>query len=347
MSDNVNGYTVEITFSGLCPFIPGGELSPDPNQQPPWVGCFLVNASAANAISFNAADLPAHFPLLKFDSNALVGMEQAPETSMLLPLRFVDIVFVPPEESPKGLRVNFAGSPGEIPVTGEVARLFNWITPLEDVMSGRGQVDPVCYAKLDTPIEPVAQRVAARIHMVRGTLQARSFGRIRDQVVVVELGGGGSKRRSAVAKTAQLIMECSPGPFRIRMKKFKVENGEDPGMRELVFRQPAQGTPLQIEISNLCNNEIFPTQSQDADPKAILKPDNDFRWNYLISQGVNDLKVGAVPQPVDLVDINPAVVVDPDNGGGGADGAQCSPPRSGATGQAVEPMLDIVNAMTS
>jgi hypothetical protein len=313
-------YDVKVRFRGLCPFVPGANL--DKGEQPAWVGSFLVNASRQNREQFRAMDLPVHLPFLFVKGSDLVGQSRGSQAQMMIPLDFEDIVFVPPNGTQKQLTVNFAHNPapaGTVPANPAEDRLFNWVTPMSAVLARSGKVDPDCFAP-----QPRENRIVARVHIDHGTLETDRLGKANNQVIVSQLGSG--SRQQATARSVLLTMPCEVGgPFRIKTRSFLAGAAT---VHELVLKDPGPGNSLELEIVNLCVDDLL-LQEREVTLESLFRPDHDFRWSYLLSNGVRFL-LGAVPvpQPFSTKDLRALLRLIKNGGGGGSDGSQCSPPRT-------------------
>jgi hypothetical protein len=331
---------VRIRFRGLCPFVPGADLDRK-ERQPDWVGAFLVNATAATKEEFPGipAELPDHFPFLEFRTKDLKGLENAPEQTVLLPLKNLDIVFVPP--SAGALQVDLANGVelGEIPTSAQESNFFDWVTPMDGVTLGSGKVADECFE--DDP----SRRLVARVHITQGVLQTGSFGLIGKNAAVAPLMINGEPKRRAAAKSVTLLIDC-PGEFKIRMQTFGEPEAK---VQELVFRQPPSGEILPIGISNLCAEDFLSDGSQDLAASNATRPDDDFRWNYVISANAEELVPEAgVPGPYEEVEFPPTLVVAlTKNDGGGGVGVQCSPPKTApASGDGLFAMQAVVGRLS-
>lgn len=329
-----HSYRVRITFRGLCPFVPGSD---DP--RPGWVGAFLINASAASRSEFKIESpelFPEHFPFLEYRVSDLVSMESAPKQTVLSPLRMMDMVFALPPESDKELLVDLSDHDlGEVPGENE-GNFFDWVTPMNGVTPGSGDVASECFD--DDP----SRRLIARVHITSGLLQTERLAQFKKQAVVAPLQLDGVSRRRAVAKSVSLTMNCGPGEFKIRMRPF----GE-PGIKseELIFRQPSEGEFLKIGISNLCADDLLLAASRSVTEEEARQEDLDFRWNYLISTNVYELlEKGGVPGPFEVMAF-PGITSAPNDGGGGVDGAQCSPPKSASVSD--QSLLELMQGLAA
>jgi hypothetical protein len=315
-----SGYQVRITFRGLCPFVPGADLNQ--REQPEWVGAFLVNARNGSREEFPGipAELPDHFPFLEYRASDLKGMANAPAETVLSPLRNVDVGFVPPAGSAEELRVDLANRELDVvPTSKEEGNVFDWVTPMDGVMLGSGEVAGECFDG-----DP-SRRLAARVHITRGLLQTDQLGLIGKKAAVAPLQINGVVKRRASAKSVALTIDCAPGNFKIRLQPF-----DPPGalLTELVFREPPRGEILEIGISNLCADDLLSNGQSAAGPAALTRADADFRWNYLVSKKDKDLLPQAgVPGPFEEFPF-PASFAVPEDGGGGGLGVQCSPPQT-------------------
>jgi hypothetical protein len=323
-------YNLRIAFRGLCPIVPGEE--PEKNPTPLWTGAFLVRADESRRRDLRT-NLPVHYPFLKFNMRDLEG--DFPPLDMLLALNFVDVVIVPPEGRREELLIDFKSEGlGNIPGEGET-QFFNWVPRIDDVSLGLGKVADSCFGNNEKELR---ERLFARIHMTQGVLQTGDvgrFGKKKQKPVLVQLN---EQKAQAVANHVLLTLGCAEGALRLRLRKFGKKK-----YRELVFKQPKRQSDddvpaIGVEVLNLCCLEdILP----DDLPKVAIDefdPDEDFRWNYAILEGVSNIVNPPVPIPVREGSDDD----DDDDSGGGADAAKCSPPRTQAAGVFVKEMLGLV-----
>jgi hypothetical protein len=301
-------YTTRVNFHGLCGIVPGGELS-DPL---PWVGIFLVNADANNQTNFGAESLPVHLPFLRYRLSDQQG-QGAPNAFGFASVLNQDIVLLPPPGSPaEDLHADFDPAADSEP-TDTQKTLLNWVVNVSDVASeDEAVVDSDCFERA-----PRERRVATRVHLLQGHLQANPDRLSHNNGGLIQARLGNSKKRQVVAGSYFVDIACADGPFTVRMNDFgkPVEN-----RRDVTFPQP-QGDRLEISFINLCPNEIF---LEPGSQLVAPGPDNDFRWNFLLSDANFDISNFSVPVaelPLQVGDI------------GGLDAVRCSPPRFTAVGK--------------
>jgi hypothetical protein len=300
-------YTTRVHFHGLCGIVPGGDLS-DPL---PWVGIFLVNADANNQTNFGAESLPVHLPLLRYRLSDQQG-QGAPNAFGFAEVLNHDIVLLPPPGSPEEeLHAAFDPDAGSRPFSDEQKTLINWVVNVSDVASdAEAVVDSDCFERF-----PRERRVATRVHLLQGHLQANPERLSRNNGGLIQARLGSSKKRQVLAGSYFVDIQCADGPFTVRMNRF----GDDPAQnrRDLTFPQP-QGGRLEISFINLCPNEIL---LEPGSQLVAPGPDNDFRWSFLLSDAnfsVSNFSVPVAELPLQTGDI------------GGLDAVRCSPPRYAA-----------------
>lgn len=317
-------YTTRVHFRGLCGLVPGDDLS---NPDLPWVGVFLPKADAHNQKNFSAESLPVHLPFLRYRLSDQQGSE-APDGFGFASVLNQDIVLVPPDGSPaQPIHADFDPNPGSQPATEADRTLLNWVVDVSAIApAGMEVVDSDCFA--DKPRE---NRVAARIHLLQGHLQTDPDRLSRNNGQLLEARLGNSKNRQVIAGSFFVDLECADGSFKIRMNRFgdPLEN-----CGELTFLPPEEeGAKLEISVINLCPDEIF---LERGSLLVAPGPDDDFRWNYLLSN--ENFNVSNFDVPVAELPLQ----ADDEKGSGGLDAVRCSPPRfAAAAGSDVTSMVSL------
>ena len=314
-------YDVEITFRGLCAFVPGGKLS---SRKLPWLGVMLPNAVPANRTKFGINE-EQHFAFVKYDINDLEQVGGGTSSGLWV-LDEDDVVIVPGSSPENEVEVDYRGLTKEIPEVGE-KEAFDWVPAIEDVMMGRGTLDEVLLDPIPVTTKLATEsKLAARFHIKRGLVFTSEISTFSELPVVLELGDSG--KRQVLAAEVKVLMKGVSGPLKVRARKFNQST-----VRNLTFKEKASGS-LKFTIINLCGENLGEFL---ADRKFLgskrPEPDVDFRWHYILSTGAAAGQERLVPVPVRFARVT---------GGGGGEPARCSPPRfEQATDDQVRAMLEV------
>lgn len=336
MNGRLQPYKVSIEFRGLCPIVPGREIEESVHQN--WIGAFLVNANETSADNFGIKDRPSHLPFLEFNLKDLgPGF---PNAKVTWQLNRDDVLLVPPEGTHGGVHVSFKeGVEGHPGARKDEEQLFNWIPRMQSIEPTMSQVDPDCFEPL-----PTANKIVARVHMTHGRLRAGALAMFNEQPVVFELEKSG--KRQAVAGSSVLEMECLAKPFAIRLRKFD-------GTERKELTLCPQGETLNIVVGNLCMESLV-----DPAPVVSLERDEDFVWNYIISdksEEIDDLSSLPIPRAVAVGNLSLLEEEErrqiqnefEDKGGGGTDVQRCNSPQfDAAAASSVAAMLSIVDDLS-
>jgi hypothetical protein len=294
------GYTLKVHFRGLMVWVP----SDDFDQPQDWIGAFLVNAGP-QAVDSVAGDprLKPHFPLVRFPLAALPGMSgRTGEGSWALQN---EDLFIVPRDCPADakLRTKYSRRVGTRPTKTQRDHL-NWVPRLA-ALAAPATISTDCLEA-----QPREGRIVARVHLRQGTLLAEKLGIFDNKDILVEFFpkmNGGTAGRQVVAGLLVLEMNDLRSDLRLVARSFV-----DQTTRELVLQDPGDGKTLDIEVLNLCPDEL-----QNIRP-PLPGEDTDFLWNY---------------RATDLWDPNPRVwsqfsrpvaVEFSTNGGGGGEYAHCT-----------------------
>jgi hypothetical protein len=298
-------YTLKVIFRGLMMWVPAHPL----RQRQPWFGAFLVEASPEAIDDQTKGDttLRPHFPLVRFNLGDLQPGLPNPGGKGCWPLQHEDVVIVPASSPGRKLQVKYGRNYDPRPRKKQRDH-FHWVPSLAD-LTGDGDVFPDCLEPQPDPSDP---RVTARVHLREGVLGTDIPLFNKEDILVEFVPPIGTCRVSQVIATRVVLeMKGLGGDLTLRARSFR-----DGMERTLVLPDPGAGKTLEIEVLNLCPDEL-----QGLSP-GIPGEDHDFLWTYLPSKIWNwSPKVRqqlSRPVPVSLGFF----------GGGGGEYAHCTSQRA-------------------
>jgi hypothetical protein len=282
------GYSLRVTFEGLCAFLPSEEIRPfEPLEQ---ISVFMVDTRKLQPLR------RLHKPIVEFRLVDLViegENKWDPDAKVRWRLEDMDLFIKIPEVEHPEIIVD-CGAQGEEPREGEesdfnwVPRLVNALPPAEAsrrrLLYHGGKVDSICLGT-----DP-SDFVAARIHLEHGNLLVDELVRTQNRVTVSQFvpSEEPAPLRQALSLRVALDVEEVNETVFMRAKRF-----EEDEWIEFELKLGPGADRLQIDFKNLCD---------DAEGNfSEWGRDDDFELFYrLAGAGEDPGKIVGLPAPVSV-----------------------------------------------
>jgi len=307
-------YTLRLTFSGLCAFIPnrdwGHSVPPDEITV-----CLLNSASKNDRLKMIENFPERHVPLLRFELASI-----APDVS------YGKDCYAYWTLAEEDVWISFRKKDGEnIYNTGPLrvvmdgtARSFLHVPSMEDVCSGAGQVEVGSLEKV-----PRNDLVVARFQLDSGILANDEFGKFRGGEVVVQfvpVGGGGAWRERLPHR---VVLEFRDLPEDVEAVVHAEKFNDPDSFRDLILgpvEDPAGNRLVELNVLNLCCGYVL----GDKSPwESYPESDRDFECYYVLSREFGELRKNLVRFPIPV----PVEHENRDEKVGGGDTIRCSVSR--------------------